>query len=210
MNSLRFPELSRRGLSHFFTLREVGSPLDGNLPAQLESEGLPGVRISAEQIHGAGVARVGLPDAGKVIPGVDALITREKGITLVIRVADCGPVWLHCAKTGAVGLAHSGRKGTELGVVQATVRAMKNQFESDPRAMMALLGPCIRPPHYDVDFASEILRQLKAEGVSEIVDCGLCTASDPGRFYSYRREKGKTGRHFAVLSLSPMPRPGPA
>jgi copper oxidase (laccase) domain-containing protein len=51
-----------------------------------------------------------------------------------------------------------------------------------------------------VDFAGEILRQMKAEGVGEIVDSGLCTASDPKRFYSYRREKGQTGRHFAVLA----------
>jgi copper oxidase (laccase) domain-containing protein len=67
--------------------------------------------------------------------------------------------------------------------------------------MLAFLGPCIRPPHYDVDFASEILRQLQREGVAEIVDSGLCTAGEPKRFYSYRREKGKTGRHFAAVAV---------
>ena len=66
--------------------------------------------------------------------------------------------------------------------------------------MLAVLGPCIRPPHYDVDFASEILRQLRQAGVGEIVDSGLCTASDPTRFYSYRKEQGKTGRHFAAVA----------
>jgi copper oxidase (laccase) domain-containing protein len=78
---------------------------------------------------------------------------------------------------------------------------MKEEFGSEPKEMLALLGPCIRPPHYDVDFASEIIRQLGKEGVGEVVDTDLCTASDPVRFYSYRREKGKTGRHFAILSL---------
>ena len=158
------------------------------------------VMVSAEQVHGAGVARVGRADGGKVVPAADALISGESNLTLVVRVADCGPVWLHCKKTGAIGLVHSGRKGSELGIVPATIRAMKKDFGADPAEMLGLLGPCIRPPHYDVDFAAEILRQMKAEGLGEIVDSGLCTASDPERFFSYRREKGQTGRHFAVLA----------
>ena len=156
--------------------------------------------VSAEQVHGAGVAKVDKAEAGKVVPQTDALITQESGLTLVVRVADCGPVWLHCAKSGALGLVHSGRKGTELGIVPAAIRMMQKEFGAEPKQMLALLGPCIRPPHYDVDFASEILRQLRNEGINEIVDSGLCTASDPGRFFSYRREKGKTGRHFAGLA----------
>jgi copper oxidase (laccase) domain-containing protein len=155
----------------------------------------------AEQTHGKEVALVGQGELGKVMPVVDALITCEKSVPLVIRVADCGPVWLHCGKTGAIGLVHSGKKGTAAGEVPATIRRMKEVFGSDPREMVALLGPCIRPPHYDVDFASEILRQLGKEGVGVVVDTDLCTASDPERFFSYRREKGKTGRHFAILSL---------
>lgn len=200
MNSLRFPELTRRGLAHFFTLREPRVPQSGDLPARLKAEKMPSAMLSAEQVHGAGVAKVGKNESGKIIPLADALITREPGLTLVVRVADCGPVWLHCAKTGAIGLVHSGRKGTELGIVPAAIQKMKKELGADPARMLALLGPCIRPPHYDVDFASEILRQLQQEGVAEIVDSGLCTASDPERFYSYRREKGNTGRHFATLA----------
>ena len=200
MNLLRFPELARRGLAHFFTLREPVNPEIRDLPGKLKAAELPAEMVSAEQVHGAGVAQVGGGDAGRVMPGMDALISGENGISLVVRVADCGPVWLHCAKTGAIGLVHSGRKGTQLGIVPATIRAMKMEFGADPAQMLGLLGPCIRPPHYDVDFAGEILRQMKAEGVGEIVDCGLCTAREPERFYSYRREKGQTGRHFAVLA----------
>ena len=200
MNALYFPDLTRRNLPHFFTLRaEVFSQRE-NLPGWLRISGLPAGLVSAEQVHGAGVAKVGQADVGKVIPRVDALISGESDLTLVVRVADCGPVWLHCGKTGSIGLVHSGRKGTELGIVPATIRAMKKEFGADPAEMLGLLGPCIRPPHYDVDFASEIVRQMKAEGVGEIVDSSLCTASEPQRFYSYRREKGQTGRHFAVLA----------
>jgi copper oxidase (laccase) domain-containing protein len=200
VNSLRFPELSRRGLPHFFTSRQANPPQSGDLPERLKSEGLPLAMVAAEQIHGAGVVKVGRAEAGQVIPQADALISGESRLTLVVRVADCGPVWLHCKKTGAIGLVHSGRKGTELGIVPAAIRAMQKEFGADPAQMLGLLGPCIRPPHYDMDFAGEILRQMKGEGVGEIVDSGLCTASDPERFYSYRREKGNTGRHFAVLA----------
>lgn len=160
--------------------------------------------VSAEQIHGAGVAKVGRADAGKVIPQADGLITGEAELTLVVRVADCGPVWLHCAKTGAIGLVHSGKKGTEHGIVPTTIEAMGRAFGAEPKHMLALLGPCIRPPHYDVDFAAGILRQLRGAGVAEIVDCGFCTARDPDRFFSYRRDKGKTGRHFAAAAVKEL------
>jgi len=200
VNSLRFAELSQRGLAHFFTLRQASLPQSADLSDRLKSEGLPVAMVAAEQVHGAGVAKVGGAEAGQVIPKADALISGEKGLTLVVRVADCGPVWLHCSKTGAIGLVHSGRKGTELGIVPATVAMMKREFGAEPKRMLALLGPCIRPPHYEVDFAAEILRQLRQEGVGEILDSGLCTACDPARFYSYRKEQGKTGRHFAAVA----------
>ena len=201
MTFLRFPELEARGLLHAFTLRSVSPLISADVPQILKEAGLPEDYGMGEQTHGSGVALVNQGGKGKVIPAVDALITREKNLSLVIRVADCGPVWIHCAKTGAIGLVHSGRKGTEAGVVPATIRKMKEEFGSEPQEMMALLGPCIRPPYYDVDFASEILRQLKVEKVGKVADSGLCTAADLKRFYSYRAEKGQTGRHFALLAM---------
>jgi len=197
---LRFPELEARGLLHAFTLRSVPPLISVDVPQILEEAGLPKDYGIGEQTHGVGVAIVNQGGKGKVIPAVDALITREKNLSLVIRVADCGPVWIHCEKTSAIGLVHSGRKGTEAGVVGATIRRMREEFGSEPSSMLALLGPCIRPPHYEVDFAGEILRQLEKDKVGKVVDSGLCTASDLTRFYSYRGEKGQTGRHFAVFA----------
>ncbi|NCY22667.1 laccase domain-containing protein, partial [bacterium] len=209
MNLLRFPELEQRDLAHGFTLRTDPPLAPTDLIRILSEGGLPSDTVMAEQTHGAGVAVVQGGDAGKVVPSVDALITRERNLTLVIRVADCGPVWIYCRKTGAIGLVHSGRKGTEAGVVPAAIRRMREEFGSDAKDMIALLGPCIRPPQYDVDFASEIIRQLGKEGVGRVVDSDLCTASDPTRFFSYRREKGKTGRHYAIFSLKAGPSPYP-
>ena len=200
MTFLRFPELEARGLLHAFTLRSVPPLISADVPQILEEAGLPKDYGIGEQTHGVGVAVVNQGGNGKVISAVDALITRQKNLSLVIRVADCGPVWIHCEKTGAIGLVHSGRKGTEAGVVGATIRRMREEFGSEPSSMLALLGPCIRPPHYDVNFAGEILRQLEREKVGKVVDSGLCTASDLTRFYSYRAERGQTGRHFAVFA----------
>ena len=98
---------------------------------------------------------------------------------------------------------HSGRKGTELAVVTNAVREMIDRFRSDPANMVVQLSPCIRPPHYEVDFAAEIVRQCRAFEMKEIHDCGVCTASDLDRYYSYRAEKGKTGRMLALIGLNP-------
>ncbi|PYL69986.1 MAG: hypothetical protein DMF22_10430, partial [Verrucomicrobia bacterium] len=65
------------------------------------------------------------------------------------------------------------------------------------------LSPCIRPPHYELDFAAEIVRQCRALGVKEIHDPAVCTACDLDCYYSYRAEKGKTGRMLALLGLNP-------
>lgn len=184
-----------------FTLRTVSPLTSVELPKILHEAGMPKDYVTAEQIHGAAVAVARREDSGKVVPAVDALITWEKNLSLVIRVADCGPIWIHCRKTGAIGLIHSGRKGTQVGVVGVTIRKMKEAFGAEPKEMVALLGPCIRPPHYEVDFASEIIRQLEKEQIGQVVNSGLCTASDLTRFYSYRAEKGQTGRHFAALAL---------
>jgi copper oxidase (laccase) domain-containing protein len=96
---------------------------------------------------------------------------------------------------------HSGRKGTELGVVTNAIRQMIERFASDPASMVVQLSPCIRPPQYEVDFAAEISRQCRTLGVQHIHASGTCTACDLGRYYSYRAEKGKTGRMLALLGL---------
>ena len=97
---------------------------------------------------------------------------------------------------------HSGRKGTELGVVTNAIRQMIKRFGSDPANMAVQLSPCIRPPHYEVDFAAEIDRQCRVLDVRHIHDSGTCTACDLSRYYSYRAEKGKTGRMLALLGLN--------
>jgi polyphenol oxidase len=78
---------------------------------------------------------------------------------------------------------------------------MASEFGSHPADLVAQLSPCIRPPYYEVDFAADIVLNLKRAGVSRVFDSGENTAADLERFYSYRMEKGQTGRMLALLAL---------
>ena len=162
--------------------------------------------FTVKQIHGNKIAVVGGCSDGPVgreFPGCDGVITNQHGIALGVYVADCCAVYIVDAKTPAIGLVHSGRKGTELGVVTNAIKQMFDRFGCDPTNMIVQLSPCIRPPHYEIDFATEIVRQCRALGVKEIHDAGICTACDLNCYYSYRAEKGKTGRMLALLGLKP-------
>ncbi|PYJ91221.1 MAG: hypothetical protein DME71_03330 [Verrucomicrobia bacterium] len=156
--------------------------------------------ITAQQVHGNKIAVVDTPfKTDREFPACDGIITNQRGVALGVYVADCCAVYIVDPKTPAIGLVHSGRKGTEFGVVTNALNQMIERFESDPKDMIVQLSPCIRPPHYEVDFAAEIVRQCRALGVKEIHDPAICTACDLDRYYSYRAEKGKTGRMLALL-----------
>ena len=157
---------------------------------------------TAEQIHGAEIATVTEAPPAPII-GMDGLITTSRGITLGISVADCAPVWLVARDGSAGGLLHSGKKGTELGIVPNGILALCSLADLSPPDLILLIGPCIRPPCYEVDFAAEIRRQAHEAGVTSIHDERICTACHPERYYSYRRELGLTGRMLATLTLLP-------
>ena len=165
--------------------------------------------FTCQQIHGNKIAvvdpescsgsRVGCE--GREFPSCDGIITNQRGIILGVYVADCCAVYIVDPKTPAIGLVHSGRKGTELKIITNAITQMIDRFGSDPTNLIVQLSQCIRPPHYEVDFAAEIIRQCRTSGVKTIHDPGVCTACDLKRYYSYRAEKGKTGRMLALLGL---------
>jgi len=214
----QFPALSAIGICrHAFTQRipDVGVSHDkakvrkGLEAVHHEIRNAIGVAdwqlFTAQQIHGDKIALVdsrGHSPVGREFRGCDGIITNQRGIVLGVYVADCCAVYVVDSITPAIGLVHSGRKGTELGIVPNAITQMINHFGSDPSSMIVRLSPCIRPPHYEVDFASEIVRQCRALDVKEIDDSDVCTACDLNRYYSYRAEKGKTGRMLAMLGLN--------
>ena len=159
--------------------------------------------ITAQQVHGKDVAVVeSAISGGKCFENVDGLITNQRGVCLGIYVADCCAIFLVDPVRRAIGLVHSGKKGTELGIVANAIQSMTAKFGSSAADLVVQLSPCIRPPHYEIDFAAEIGRQCRDLGVASVHESGICTACDLKRYYSYRAEKGRTGRMLAFLALS--------
>jgi len=184
--------------------------------------------VSPFQVHGRNVVRVGARDGGMVIPAADALITGAPGVALLLRFADCVPVLFYDPVQRVVGLAHAGWRGAAAGVVPATVQALAAAFGSRPEDVWAGIGPAIGPQHYSVgvevveairatlpegvqaatrcdgrwmmDLPAALEAQLRAVGVTQVEQSGLCTASRVDEWYSHRAEEGRTGR-FGVLVM---------
>ena len=159
--------------------------------------------LTAQQIHGDKIACVNaMVETDREFSGCDGIITNQRGVTLGIYVADCCAVYLVDRKQRAAALIHSGKKGTNLRIVSKAIAQMHEKFSIQPQDLIAQLSPCIRPPHFEVDFAADIIRQCQTAGLNEIHDSGICTACNLDAYYSYRAEKGHTGRMLALLGLA--------
>lgn len=160
----------------------------------------------AQQVHGNKVALVGDIGCSFPVEGVDGLFCGGKAdCCLGIYVADCAAVWIYDTETGCRGLVHSGKLGTQQNIVGELLRSMRKTLGVQPQNCVAVISPCIRPPHYEVDIPTAIKTQLAEAGLApeNILDSELDTAADLDTFYSYRVEKGKTGRMLALFGRSP-------
>jgi copper oxidase (laccase) domain-containing protein len=215
IGSQSFPALAAiPGVVHAFLLRAPGVDVRadrGTAMARLaeaqrsalDGLGFQGMALArAEQVHSNHAALVDAAGESPA-PGADALATVSPNIALGIHVADCAAVFFVDRHRRGIALAHSGRKGTELDTATRTLETLLQATGGGPGDIIAQISPCIRPPHYEVDFAAQIRTQLERAGVREIHDCMDCTFSDPGKYYSYRRESGRTGRLLAALALAP-------
>jgi copper oxidase (laccase) domain-containing protein len=215
LSAEQFPALGALpSVVHGFTLRVPGievshdkaealARLDGVHRAIRQEHGLGCAPfITAQQVHGDRIGVIAEPTTkDECFDSCDGLITNQHGICLGMYVADCCAVFIVDPARNAIGLVHSGKKGTELGIVSNAISAMANQFGSRPADLVVQLSPCIRPPHYETDFAGTIVRQCHDLGVTAVHDSAVCTACDLDRYYSYRAEKGRTGRMLAFLAL---------
>jgi hypothetical protein len=183
---------------------------------------LPAEPSWLEQVHGIRVAV--LP--GPVTAAADAAVSFSRGSVCAVLVADCLPVFLANRSGDRVGIAHAGWRGLAAGVIEATVAAL----DCEPGELVAWLGPAIGPRAFEVggevreallardagavsafragrdgrwfaDLPALARRRLAAAGVAAVHGGGLCTHSDPSRFYSYRRD-GRTGRMAALAWLA--------
>ncbi len=182
--------------------------------------GGPGAGVAmVSQVHGAGVI---VADGPGLLGEADALITRQRGLLLAIRTADCVPV-LVVGGGGEIAAIHAGWRGLAAGVIPAALSAM-----SAPR--LAVVGPCISAASYQV--GEEVIAGIVAAGVPESVVAdrshGLrphadlkaaarwqleqssvsvevlphCTFLDAD-LHSYRRDGARSGRLAAVIGWCP-------
>lgn len=112
--------------------------------------------VLSQQTHTTNIRLVDESDKGNGIFGpsayqdVDGLITNTKGIVLVTSYADCVPLYFVDPVKEAIGLAHSGWKGTVGRMGKYMIRAMQEQFGSNPEDILVAIGPSICQDCYEV------------------------------------------------------------
>ncbi len=192
------------GIEVSYDKAQVLARLDAAHREIRRSQGMDrGPFLTAQQVHGDRIAVIDRSTSSdECFSESDGLITNQPGVCLGVYVADCCAISIVDPIRKCIGLVHSGKKGTELGIASRAIEQMREIFGSLAADLVVQLSPCIRPPHYEIDFAAEIARQCRAAGVIAVQDCNICTACDLNRYYSYRAEKGRTGRMLALLALN--------
>lgn len=115
--------------------------------------------VFTNQTHTTNVAVVSEKDFGKELPETDGMITDTPGLCLVTFYADCVPLYFVDPVHRAIGLSHSGWRGTVNKMANVTVRKMQETFGSDPSQMIAAIGPSICQDCYEV--SDDVIRQFK-------------------------------------------------
>jgi polyphenol oxidase len=177
-------------------------------------------------VHGATIRRIGAAHAGsgfddpaESVRFSDGLATTSRSVALGVTSADCVPIVFGSSSERTVVVVHAGWRGFAAGIVASAARLYRR-----PSDVRVAIGPAIGPDHYEVgrdvaravasgstagavvteragrprlDLAATARVVLAAAGIERIVDTGLCTACEPDRFFSHRRD-GATGRQLAV------------
>jgi hypothetical protein len=244
-----------------FTKQDSRAAVERNRELFLKALGVRNGRkswplVSLRQIHSDLIHRVDrMPD--QPLAG-DGLVTNTPGLLLAVQTADCLPVILVDPKRRAAGVFHAGWRGTVKRIVEKGVGEMRKHFKSDPRKLVAAIGPGVQGCCYEVGeevrakfeaqfaYAASLFREVKesdpvrekypllfltarAPGHSELpvrlfldlveanrrqlLDAGVlaknidtaapCTACHTELLFSFRAEKGVTGRMMGAVGIKP-------
>ena len=105
--------------------------------------------VLSNQVHGTDIIEVGEEDIGKGVTreqdyeSADGMVTDVPGLTLVTFYADCVPLYFADPVHKAIGLSHSGWRGTVRRIGQRTLSLMEKLYGSDPRDVICCIGPSI-------------------------------------------------------------------
>lgn len=161
----------------------------------------------------------------------DSLITDRPEVTLVQRYGDCVPVLFYDPAHKAVGICHAGWKGTVDNICAITLKNMRKIYGTDPKDVLAGIGPSIGPDHFEVkeDVAGRFrdvfgkryneissTREgslyldlwksnrilLEEQGVEKIETAEICTVCHKDEWFSHRGDHGKSGRFGVLITLA--------
>lgn len=188
--------------------------------------------VCSMQVHSAKCKKVGRSDIGTGVSRpvfdepVDAMMTDEDGVLLLVRSADCTPILLEDSRTGAVAAIHSGWKGTLQNIAKETVNAMEREYGTKPEDINAAIGACISKESFEVgDEVAELFEnagyaefvdrisyekshidiraicayQLENVGVKNIDISNECTKINNKKYFSHRAQGAKRGLLAAVI-----------
>ena len=191
--------------------------------------------VLSKQVHGTDIADVSMTDCGNGLlrenkfESADALVTAQRGVTLVTFYADCVPVFLLDKRRGVLALVHSGWRGTVGRISALTAAHMSKNYGSKKEDILAAVGPSVRACHFEVggevaevfeeEFGSEsiakgydkphvdlqrcVVAQLSEYGIppDNITDSGICTCCNGDLFYSHRKMGERRGTMAAFAQL---------
>ncbi len=181
---------------------------------------------TAKQVHGTNISIV--TKEKFFYDNTDALISNIEGSVLLMNFADCVPIILYSNKYNTGAIIHAGWRGTAAEIAKKTVQKIKKDLNIPPEEITALIGPSIgkccfetgedvykqlisddskkelyeeKNGKYFIDLKLINRIQLEEEGITNIDMSDYCTCCMSGIFFSYRKEKGITARHSAIIKI---------
>lgn len=165
---------------HLFTTRQLELSDDDAARQLAAAVGAPGGTFMPRQVHGRHAVLI---ERGGPVPEAameaDAVVSRSAITAVAVRAADCVPLLIADAATGAVAAVHAGWRGTAAGIAAATVRRMHREFGSAPADLVVAVGPSIGPCCYEV--GSELVDAFAAAGHERLlIDRWFVSAGERG------------------------------
>jgi YfiH family protein len=208
--------------------RDTPETIARNIAAVLDSIHAPSREVvQVYQVHAADVHVVlrGQPTHRGETTRADALVTDDATRIAAVRVADCTPVLIASGDGRIVAAVHAGWRGV---IADVVTQALLEMERLGAKSCVAAIGPCICEEEFEIgpevvaqfrdrfgastrhardtadgkgraNLQGALREQLEAAGVTAIDVLAHCTVRESARFFSHRRDQGRTGRMMALI-----------